>query len=356
MSPEGESENGIPKDIEGRVVGGQYRIGRMLGQGGMGAVFEATNTTSSARCAVKLLLSELARKPGVVQRFFREAQACSLIDSDHIVQIEDAGVDADRGWPYMVMELLEGEDLEHALRRTGAMHPEAAAKIALQAAAGLAHAHAAGIVHRDIKPANLFLMRRPTGEILVKLLDFGIAKVKHDNTALSLTRTGHMLGTPLYMSPEQATGATNTDARSDVWSLGIVLFEALTGTLPYADRSSFALVIASILTERLPLVQDRAPWIPPELAEITHRAMSRSLAARFMNAGELRDALARVVPGDPRLLPEEVVTVSPEARAVNALRVRIETDTLIAPPSPSGERVVERARRPRTSLVIAAAR
>ena len=300
------------------VIAGKYKLVRLIGQGGMGAVYEGRNLTTTKRCAVKLLLSpELAGNADIVKRFHREARACAVIESDHTVEVFDSGADPQTGTPYMVMELLQGEDVESLRTRLSPLSPVAAAKIVLQAATGLAKAHEAGIVHRDIKPANLFISRRDSGELIVKLLDFGIAKIKMENfaqTATGLTRTGAMLGTPLYMSPEQTKGASAVDPRTDVWSLGMVLYHLLSGSLPYPEDPSFAELMVAILTADIPLLQDRAPWVVPELAEVTHKAISRALDKRYLHAGEFRDALTALLPPSPRLLPEELVAVPQEQR------------------------------------------
>src|SRR5262245_41262119 len=163
---------------ETKIVAQKYELVREIGRGGMGAIWEARNQTTLKRCAVKLLQStEVASNQEMVKRFFREAQASSVVESEHVVSVFDSGFDVETGHPYLVMEMLSGEDLEHVLKRHGALDPHAAAKIALQAATGLAKAHAQGVVHRDIKPGNLFLSQRDSGELLVKILDFGIAKV-----------------------------------------------------------------------------------------------------------------------------------------------------------------------------------
>jgi len=314
--------------LEGRVVAGKYELLRLLGQGGMGAVYEARHKTTLKRCAVKLLSSpELASHAGMVKRFFMEAKASSVVESDHIVQIFDSGSDPEFGFPYMVMELLSGEDLEALVRRVGALHPTAVIKIALQAATGLSKAHELGIVHRDIKSANLFLTRRDSGEMLVKVLDFGIAKVKMEqlrDSAHGLTRTGSLLGTPLYMSPEQAQAASDIDARTDVWSLGVVMFELLCGETPFARARSLGELMVAIITTDVPLIQSRAPWVPADLAELVHRSMSRDLELRFRNATELAAALARLVPDDGARLPaESIVAASTELRQRVATRAAL---------------------------------
>ncbi|HVJ17096.1 MAG TPA: serine/threonine-protein kinase [Polyangiaceae bacterium] len=246
----------------GTTIADKYELVRLVGLGGMGAVYEGRNAATLKRVAVKILNSpELAQSPQVVKRFFREARASSVIESDHVVQVFDSGTDPNTGHPYMVMELLNGQDLEHTLQHYGALAPLPAAKLVLQAATGLAKAHEQGIVHRDIKPANLYLTNRENGELVIKILDFGIAKVKMEalsETASGMTREGSMLGTPLYMSPEQAKGSTQIDARSDVWSLGVVLYELLCGTLPYADASSLGELMVHIITSDIPLLQDKA--------------------------------------------------------------------------------------------------
>jgi len=244
----------------------------------------------------------------------------------------------------MVMELLNGQDLEHTLRDKGALQPLAAAKLVLQAAMGLAKAHEQGTVHRDIKPANIYLTRRESGELVVKILDFGIAKVKMEKfseTSAGLTRDGSMLGTPLYMSPEQARGAPSIDVRSDVWSLGIVLYELLSGSLPYAEASSLGELMVAIITADLPLIQDKAPWVPPELAEITHRAISRDINRRYQNAAELRDALAAIVPDGARLTPDMLQGIDPNHRTYVAPRLQMTDDGMLRATTRTGLAVTQ---------------
>ena len=317
----------------GTTIADKYELVRLVGLGGMGAVYEGRNAATLKRVAVKILNSpELAQSPQVVKRFFREARASSVIESDHVVQVFDSGTDPNTGHPYMVMELLNGQDLEHTLQHYGALAPLPAAKLVLQAATGLAKAHEQGIVHRDIKPANLYLTNRENGELVIKILDFGIAKVKMEalsETASGMTREGSMLGTPLYMSPEQAKGSTQIDARSDVWSLGVVLYELLCGTLPYADASSLGELMVHIITSDIPLLQDKAPWVPPELAEICHRAMSRDINKRFANAAELRDAIAALIPDGARMTAAVLVGITTEQRAFVAPRLQLTGDGML---------------------------
>jgi serine/threonine-protein kinase len=305
--------------MAGRTVAGKYELLSLLGEGGMGAVYYARHLQTLKRCAVKLLLSpELAEHPGVVRRFFREAKASGVVESDNIVQVFDSGTD-ESGLPFMVMELLHGEDVDALRLRLGAISPRSAAKLVAQAAAGLAKAHAAGIIHRDIKPANIFLARRDDGTLTVKLLDFGIAKVKMESLAESgqgLTKSGSLIGTPLYMSPEQARGKADLiDGRTDIWSLGAVLYVLLVGRAPYQSDTLGDLMVEIIAGEP-PRVHDRAPWVPAELADVVRRCMTRDLALRVQSADALRDELLRFVGTGSGLHETEIAPVSDRERSI----------------------------------------
>jgi serine/threonine-protein kinase len=288
------------------VIDEKYQLVRKLGEGGMGAVYEARHQGTGRRVAVKLLASAaLEKRPEVVQRFQREAMASGAVESQYIAQVFDSGVDAKTGSPYTVMELLVGEDLSHAIKRLGPLPPDVALRVCAQACMGLRKAHEAGVIHRDIKPANLFLATREEGEVLVKLLDFGIAKIKVevDPNATTengaLTRTGALLGSPLYMSPEQARGRKEIDHRTDIWSLGVVLYEALTGVTPYGHLESFGELLIQICSTPPRHVQDLAPWVPADAAAIVHTALALNADRRFAGAAEMLDALRGALGSGP---------------------------------------------------------
>ncbi len=300
------------------VIGGKYRITELIGQGGMGTVFEAIHTGTGSRVAIKLIVSSDIKEE-IFVRFQREARAAGTIDSHHIVRVFDMGTDERSGSPYMVMERLFGEDLSQLMRRVGPLSPHVAVALAAQAALGLAKAHESGVVHRDIKPANLFLHDGgDQREIVVKILDFGIAKVLMDALQKSeeggLTRTGSMLGSPHYMSPEQAQGLRTIDHRSDIWSLGVVLYKMLSGQTPNAHLQTLGQVILAICSHRTRPVQELAPWVPPEVAMIVERCLQPDPNHRFQNANELFAALRNVGQGLPSLRRAEIVALDESQR------------------------------------------
>ncbi|WP_437680945.1 protein kinase domain-containing protein [Sorangium sp. So ce131] len=311
----------------GEVFDGRYRIIRLLGRGGMGSVYEAQHTGTSRRVAVKVVNTRHSRdSEDNILRFQREAKAAGSVDTQHIAQVLDAGTDLRMGAPYMVMELLEGEDLARLLDRAGALPPEVVLRIAAQACVGLHKAHEAGIVHRDIKPANLFLARRDHGEVIVKILDFGIAKIKpsagEQGEASSLTETGGLLGSPLYLSPEQARSVKRIDRRADLWSLGVVLYRAISGHNPYEKARSLYDLILQICDEPPPPIQDVAPWVPPEVAAILHGALRISPDGRFPDAAAMLDAIKPLLPEGWALREEMLAPLPESARSVVAPRYR----------------------------------
>lgn len=277
----------------GQIIGAKYRLERLLGAGGMGSVYQASHVALGGKVAIKFLHPELSRDRESVGRFQREARAAAAIDHDAIVKVLDLGLDDD-GAPYLVMELLRGCSLGRALADRGVFSVEETADLGCQLLAGLSAAHRAGIVHRDLKPDNVFLV--DTGAALhgVKILDFGISRMTGLGTDSAqyerLTRTGVVMGTPSYMSPEHAAGRSDLDARSDLFSIGIILYECLTGKLPY-DGPNYNAVLAAILTGDLTSPIMLRPDLPPALDELIQKALARRREERFQSAAELFDAL-----------------------------------------------------------------
>ncbi|WP_437274838.1 serine/threonine-protein kinase [Sorangium sp. So ce375] len=281
----------------GQKLGGKYTIDRLIGEGGMGAVYEGHHAGTGRRVAVKVITGDIAKKPKLAQRFEVEAQAAATIASDHVVQVLDVGHD-ERGAPFMVMEHLAGEDVAGLLARVSALAPEAAVKIAVQACLGLGSAHARGIVHRDVKPGNLFLCARDGGGVTVKLLDFGIAKITGEASAgAKLTRTGAIIGSPIYMSPEQARTVHHIDHRTDLWSLGVVLYEMLAGHAPHHDIEALGGLIFAICSRPVPPLRSAAPWVDPRLAAAVERALVIDPAGRYQSAGEMATVLRTFLRG-----------------------------------------------------------
>ena len=270
----------------GLVVADRFRLVRPLGQGGMGAVWLAQHTGLDIPCAVKFIHEEAARSPEIRARFEREAKAAAQLRSPHVVQILDHGVW--EGAPYIAMEFLEGEDLDHRLHARRFLPPRDTLAIAVQVGRALAKAHAAGLVHRDLKPANIFLVKDEEREI-AKVLDFGVAKVKETGIDGS-TKTGAVLGTPFYMSPEQARGSRTIDHRSDLWALAVVVFQCLTGRLPFYGEALGDLFV-KIIVEPLP-VPSQVAQVPPGFDAWWLRAASRDPAQRFQTAKDFTDALS----------------------------------------------------------------
>jgi eukaryotic-like serine/threonine-protein kinase len=305
----------------GKTIDRKYRLVRCLGAGGMGAVYEAEHTGTGRRVAVKLIHGRLVERSGDAEsRFRREARAAGATESPHIVAILDAGKDEDTGDLYLVMEHLRGEDLQHLVDRVGPLPPAVALRVAAQALAGLAKAHEAGIVHRDVKPANLFLARGDDGVVTIKVLDFGIAKVKPDalraDHTSGLTETGGLLGSPLYMSPEQMQSSRSVDHRTDLWSLGSALYCALTGRAPFRHvEHVLELVLAVRSPEGPPPLRKLAPWVPPEVADVVRRALAVDPEQRWPSAAAMLASIRDLVPDGTTLRDEMLAGVTPEARA-----------------------------------------
>ena len=282
----------------GTIVAGRYKITGLLGQGGMGVVFAGLHIALGERVAIKFLLRDNAAHAA---RFFREARAAAKIRSEHVVRIIDVGrmkrdgsEDEGSGDPYIVMEHLEGEDLAGRLAREGTMSPTKVADILVDVCEALAEAHAAGIVHRDLKPANIFLAKAPDGEDLVKLLDFGIAKVPE---ADSLTKTMAVLGSPLYMSPEQLMGSRNVDARADLWSLGIIVYELLSGDMPFTGESLIHLGFL-VREQPTPDIRHKRPDVPEGLRALIERCLAKERNDRLPDVGAFAALIAPFTSAD----------------------------------------------------------
>ncbi|WP_437795143.1 protein kinase domain-containing protein [Sorangium sp. So ce693] len=388
--------------LVGRELGGRYAVRRLIGRGGMGAVYEAESPEGRRVAAKVIFKSAVGQDDHAVRRFIREARAVTAIQSPHVVKTFELGMDLTLATPFIVMELLHGVDLAKLLRMRGPLEPEPVVRVFIQAARGLAAAHAEGIVHRDIKPANLFLHapfegaaqrpstsiappstrrsplasappstrrgplasappstqrgslaagppsvrrssgsvrpppsgRRPSGSIrppsssdrriVVKVCDFGIAKRTGDGVSHELTRAGGVLGSPIYMSPEQAKMAKDVDHRSDIWSLSVSLYQALCGSCPWDPDASLTELLLAICTERVPPLSGAAPWVSPALAAVVHRGLQRDPAERWQSMEELIAALESHAEGSGAVTMEQLRGIDPERRAgatpISALR------------------------------------
>jgi eukaryotic-like serine/threonine-protein kinase len=285
----------LPVSI-GAIVANKYRIDRVIGQGGMGVVVAAFHLELEQPVAIKFLTPAAGSREDAGERFRREARAAARIHSDHVARVLDIEV-LDGRIPYMVMELLDGHDLEKELELTGSLPVEVAVDYILQAIDAVAEAHAAGIVHRDLKPTNLFLAKRTGGQRIIKVLDFGISKISGPGwgSDAALTRSASIFGSPLYMSPEQMRSARDVDARSDIWSLGAMLFELVAGRPPYVADSIPALCMA-IINAPPPLLREVLPTAPVALEAILSRCLSRDPNDRFASVAELAQALVPLAP------------------------------------------------------------
>ncbi len=282
---------------EGQTIAEKYRVERVLGEGGMGMVVAAWHLGLQQRVAIKFLLKQIAHDhEGAAERFRREARAAARIRSEHVCRVLDVGTLED-GIPFMVMEYLDGCDLSEELMRRGRLGVSEAVQSVLQACEALAEAHMAGIVHRDLKPANLFLAQRPDGSRAIKVLDFGVSKslTEAGISHLTLTKTATLIGSPIYMSPEQLESSKDVDARTDIWALGAILYELLTGRTPFSGDSIPQLVNAVLHSDPMPFARLDVQ-APPELEQVVLRALTKQRELRFTTVGELTEALAPFAP------------------------------------------------------------
>jgi eukaryotic-like serine/threonine-protein kinase len=325
--PPPEPERSAPPPLSfraGAILCGKYRIDRVVAEGGLGIVLAATHLQLGQRVAIKYLKPSAAAQKPVVERFIREARLASQIKSDHVVRVHDVGA-LDDGGPYIVMEYLEGVDLGRVLD-AGPLPVRTAIDYVLQACDALAEAHATGIVHRDLKPGNLFLARRAAGSSIVKIIDFGISKMapsrSPSGTWEHVTTAGEIFGTPVYMSPEQLRSATNVDARADVWALGVVLHELLTGTMPFSG-ATVPQLCTSILNDAPVRLTNARPDASRELEAVILKCLEKDRSHRYRNVAELAQELAPFAPE------------TASARVEHIKRVIVEGGSSVRPPAPS---------------------
>jgi serine/threonine-protein kinase len=278
------------KFISGQIVAGKYRIEKQIGAGGMGVVAVATHVALGQRVAIKFLNDEAMKDADVMARFDREARASVQLKSEHVARVLDVGT-LENGAPYMVMEFLEGQDLSKLVDARVAVPPPVAVDYIMQACEAIAEAHRLGIVHRDLKPANLFLTQRVDGRPLVKVLDFGISKIQGTGPQdTKLTSTTAVIGSPSYMSPEQLRASRDVDHRGDIWALGVILFELLTGTLPFEAMNVMELCMR-VASDPVPRVESRNPEIPQSLGDVVARCLEKDPNRRYQSVAELVTAL-----------------------------------------------------------------
>jgi serine/threonine-protein kinase len=278
----------------GFVVVDRFEIVREIGIGGMGAVFEAHDRLLRRRVALKFLDPELVSEEEHVVRFQREAMAAGKIGHPNICEVLDRGV-TDDGVPFIVMELLTGSTFYEVIRDEGRLPPERVVPIILEVLSALGAAHRAGIVHRDLKPENIFLVRRDgaagSGPAQVKLLDFGVSRFLDDANVMRLTKSGRVLGTPIYVSPEQALATKDIDHRADLWGVGVLLYEALTGRVPFHAKNTAQMLLKIIQKEVTP-PRDVEPSIPPAIERVILKALAKKRADRYQDAESFATALA----------------------------------------------------------------
>ena len=318
---------------EGDLLAGKYRVERVLGVGGMGVVVAARHLQLDERVAIKCLLSSMLAERAAVQRFLREAKAAVRIKNEHVVRVFDVGT-LENGAPFMVMEFLEGGDLSAWLQARGAMPVEQAVDFVLQTCVALADAHSMGVVHRDLKPSNLFCVRRSDGRLVIKVLDFGISKLvdaAQADGAMSMTKTTAIMGSPLYMSPEQMRSSKDVDARTDIWALGVILYELLSGTPPFVG-ASLTEVAVKVAIEPVPSLRVARPDVPPALEAVIAACLQKDPSARHANVAHVAAALAPFASTYGRESADRIAGVLDSAQSPPE---RDLDPTLRAPSSPS---------------------
>ena len=310
------------RDLVGMEVGGKYRIKALLGQGGMGAVYEAEHVAIGRVVAVKVLHPKHAQQAEAVARLRHEARVAGNIGHPNICETYDLGR-LDDGSPYLVMERLFGETLDQRIKRDGALPERDIIDVMLQVLSALGAAHDKGIIHRDMKPENVFLMRLAGSPPVAKLLDFGISKAIHENRDADLTMPGIVMGTPYYMAPEQARGDRGLDHRVDIWATGVILYEALSGRRPFVARNYNALLVQILTSKHRPLSEVR-PGINPTLERIVDKALAKMREDRFQTAAEFRDTLRRFI--EPEPAPQSIRASQPQSAPPHPARMSFSSE------------------------------
>ena len=326
------SNNATSAPEPGQLLAGKYVIEEVLGVGGMGVVVSAKHVALDQKVAIKYLLPAALLNPEVVERFAREARAAAKIRGEHVARVIDVG-QFDDGAPYMVMEHLQGKDLAKVLELSGPLPIEDAIRYLLETCEALAEAHVAKIVHRDLKPSNLFLSRQPDKSDIIKVLDFGISKTG-DAPSASLTRTSALMGTAFYMSPEQLTNPKGVDSRSDIWALGVILYELLAGTPPFMGES-VPEIIGGILSNQPESVRVHRAEVPPGLEAVIVKCMQTKTADRYQSVAALAAAMGAFAAVRDRQSIETIARVlgeslRPQAEASSAL----DKATILVPTGP----------------------
>ena len=337
------TQHAMPK--AGDVLAGKYRLEKVAGEGGMGVVYAAEHLVLKQRVAIKVLLPDAVTSEHVVERFAREAQSAARIMSEHVARVMDAGT-TDTGAPFLVMEYLEGCDLEELLHVEGPLPMTDVVDYLLQALEALAHAHAVGLVHRDIKPANLFLACRADGGNVIKMLDFGISKTIESRPEDRVLTGQAVLGSPVYMSPEQLRNAKDIDARADLWSLGVVAYELLCGKPPF-DGDGVGEIFAAVLEKDAEPLHERRPGLPPELSAIVAKCIQRKPEDRWADAAVLARALKPYGTGTHDALVERAEQVLARARMLK----RMDTPSELRRVVQVLDEVAQRARPPGAGLL-----